>query len=139
MKKELPEIRVRFGFSWLAFLMIISFIAIAVTVGIVFASNAKKATDSWFIPVLGGAFAGFFCAWLPYFAMSRIYLRVIQGYPFHVGDRVKITYGVHKGKTGTIILIADQQQDIFRVDLGIQSDKWDDNYFNAFEIRRLRK
>jgi hypothetical protein len=138
MKKELPEIRVRFGFSLLALLLVISFFAIAVTIGIVVASNIKKTTDSWFMPILGGAFAGFFCAWLPYFAIAQFYLRVIRGGPFHVRDRVEITNGPHKGKAGTI-LMADKERGILKVGLGIQSDERDDNYFEEFAIRRLRE
>ena len=139
MKKELPEIRVKLGFSWLSFLLIISFFAVAVTIGIVVASNTKKPTDSWFMPVLGGVIAGFFCAWLPYFAIAQFYIRVIRGGPFHVGDRVEITTGPHKGKTGIILMVADKERGVFRVDLGLQSNEWDDNYFDEFAIRRLRK
>ena len=125
-------------FSRLAFLLVISFFAVAVTIGMIVASKTQKQTDSSFMSILGGAMAGFFCAWLLYFPIGQFYLRVIRGYPFHAGDRVEITGGRHKGKTGTI-LMADKQQDIFRVDLGIQSDEWDDNYFDGFAIRRLRK
>jgi hypothetical protein len=124
-------------FSWLAFLLIISFFAIAVTVGMVIASNAKKHTDSWLISILVGAAFGFFCAWLLYFPIAQFYIRVIQGGPFHVGDRVEITNGPHKGKTGTILMI-DKVQDIFKIDIGVQSKEWNDNYFSGCAFRRLR-
>ena len=54
-------------FSWLAFLLILLFFAIAITVGMVIALNIKKQTDSWLTPILVGASCGFFCAWLLYF------------------------------------------------------------------------
>jgi len=118
--------------------LIISFFAVAVTIGVIVASDAKKQTDSWLMPILGGAFAGFFLTWLPCFIIAQIYIRVIQKGPFHVGDRVQITNGPHKGKTGTILMI-DKEQDIAKIDLGGQSKEWDDNYFSGYAFRRLRK
>lgn len=88
--------------------------------------------------VLIGAFAGFFCTWLLYFPIAQFYIRVIQGGPFQVGDRVEITKGPHKGKIGTILMI-DKERDIFKIDIGSQSKEWDDNYFSGCVFRRLRK
>lgn len=124
-------------FSWLAFLLFISFFAVAVTAGMLFVSATRKPTDSRLTLILVGAFAGFFCAWLLYFLIAQFYLRVIRGGPFNVGDTVEITDGPHKGKTGPI-LIADKKKGIFKVDIGLQSNEWDDNYFDEFAIRRLR-
>jgi transcription antitermination factor NusG len=51
---------------------------------------------------------------------------------------VEITNGPHKGKIGAILMI-DKERGILKVDLGLQSNEWDDNYFEEFAIRRLRK
>jgi hypothetical protein len=125
-------------FSWLALLLFISFFAVAVTIGLLFVSATRKPTDSRLTLILVGALAGFYCAWLLYFSIAQFYLRVIRGGPFNVGDTVEITDGPHKGKKGPI-LIADKKQGVFKVDIGLQSDEWDDNYFHEFAIRKLRK
>jgi|WetSurMetagenome_2_1015567.scaffolds.fasta_scaffold1022934_1 hypothetical protein len=136
--KKLPNIIMKSGFSWISLLLIISFFVISVTIGMVIAESNKTPTDSWFMPIFAGAFAGFILTWFPCFAIAQFYLRVILGGPFCAGDKVKIIKGPHKGKTGTVMM-ADTQQGILEIDLGIQSDEWQDKYFDNFAVRRLRK
>jgi hypothetical protein len=124
-------------FSWMSSLLVISFFATAVTIGLLI-STTQKPTELSFGAVLAGSVTGFFGAWLLYFSITQFYLRLIRGYPFNVGDRVEVTNGPHKGKTGTI-LMADKQQGFFKIDIGVQSDQSGENYFDEFEIRRLRK
>jgi len=125
-------------FSWAAFLLVISFFAVAVILGLVFVSVTRKPTDSHLVLILVGSVAGFLGAWLLYFPIGQFYLRVIRGYPLNAGDRVEVTNGPHKGKTGTI-LMADKQRGLFKIDIGVQSDQSGENYFEEFEIRRSRK
>jgi hypothetical protein len=122
-------------FSWAAFLLITSFFAVAITIGLLLISTTQKPTELSLRNILGGSLAGFMGAFFLYFSITQLYLRFIRGYPFIVGDRVEITNGQHKGKVGTI-LMADLQQDLFKIDISVQSDE---NYFGSFEIRRTRK
>jgi len=123
-------------FSWIGFLLFISFFVVAVTIGFVFISATRKPTDSSLVLIIFGSMAGFLGAWLIYFPIAQFYLRVIRGYPLHIGDKVEITDGPHKGKTGTV-LTEDKERKIFKVDIGVQSNQAEENYFEEYELRRL--
>lgn len=124
-------------FSWVPFLLTLSFFVVAVIVGMLVTSAARKETDTWFMPLLSGAFFGFLCSWITFFLIAQFYIW-LRGGPFHVGDEVEITCGQYKGKTGKVMM-ADKEQGILKVDIGIKSNEIEDEYFTKFEVRKLHR
>ncbi len=129
---RMPYIRQLLAHDWVwSIALWTAILAIGLTVGM----NIYTKTNNLVIAALCAATGGFVYSYIPLFILMRFIMK-LNGAPFHIGDRVQILTGSHRGKIESVYEIWKDHKEV-RLDLGQQAKNEVKDVFSFLQIRRI--